>query len=136
MGVPSSFFDRLKWGEDYLSKENQLVKNESITLPASKAKSYAYTSDTIYDERLADKVRGVDLLYHEATYLKDMEERAHKRFHCTTIQAATIARKAEVSRLILGHFSSKYELLEPFAEEAREVFPGAELAIEGVSYRV
>jgi ribonuclease Z len=134
--VPSSFFDRLKWGESYLRKDGVLVDNRSVTEPAPKAKSYAYTADTIFDERIAEQVRGVDLLYHETTYLKDLDEQAGKRFHSTTAQAATIARLAEVQRLLIGHFSSKYEKLQLFEEEARSIFPNTELAIEGVTYKV
>jgi ribonuclease Z len=134
--VPSSFFERLKWGEDYITKEENIIKNELVTTQAPKGKSYAYSADTMYDERIIEKVKGVDLLYHEATYLKDLEERAEKRFHSTSVQAATIAKKANVQKLILGHFSSKYESLKEFEDEAREVFPNTELAIEGVTYRV
>jgi len=134
--VPSSFFDRLKWGEDYLSKDGNLIKNEWVTEAAPKAKSYAYSADTIYNEQIIEKIKGVDLLYHESTYLKDLEERAVKRFHSTTIQAATIALKAGVERLLLGHFSSKYEKLDEFEKEAKEIFQNTELAIEGVTYRV
>ena len=134
--VPSSFFDRLKWGEDYLARDQQLVKNEWVTDPAPKARSYAYSSDTMYDERIIDKIQDTDLLYHEATYLKDLEDRAIKRFHSTTIQAASIAQKSGVLKLLIGHFSSKYEKLEEFEREAREIFPNTELAIEGVTYRI
>lgn len=134
--VPSSFFERLKWGEDYLTKDSVTVANEWVTEPAPRAKSYAYSADTLYDERIIEKVKGVDLLYHETTYLKDLEERAGKRFHSTTVQAATVAQQAGVQRLIIGHFSSKYEKLEPFEQEAREIFPKTELALEGVTYRV
>jgi ribonuclease Z len=134
--VPSSFFERLKWGEDYTTKDNRVIKNEWVTDPGTKPKSYAYSADTIYDERIAEKVKNVSLLYHEATYLKDLEERAVKRFHCTTVQAATIAKMANAGRLIIGHFSSKYEKLEDFEREAREIFEKAELALEGVTYRV
>ena len=105
-------------------------------MTGSKAKSYAYSADTSYDERIIEKVRGADLLYHEATYLKDLEERAVKRFHCTTTQAACIAKKAGVERLLLGHFSSKYEKLEEFEQEARQIFPNTELALEGVTYLI
>jgi len=135
-GVPSSFFDRLKWGESYLDKNGNVIENQWVTEPAPKARSYAYSADTLYDERIIEKVQGVDLLYHETTYLKDLEERAGKRFHSTTVQAATIALKAGVQRLIIGHFSSKYEKLEPFEQEAREIFPKTELALEGITYRV
>ena len=135
-GVPSSFFDRLKWGEDYTTKEGAVIKNDLVTEPLSKGKAYAYSADTIYDERVVDKVSGVDVLYHEATYLKDLEERATKRFHSTAEQAAMIAKKASVKRLLLGHFSSKYETLEGFEQEARNTFPNSDLALEGVTYRI
>lgn len=135
-GVPAAFFDRLKWGEDYVSKEGMVINNELVTDALPKGKSYAYAADTIYDERIVDKVRGVDLLYHESTYLKDLEERATKRFHSTSAQAATIAQKAGVKKLLIGHFSSKYETLEGFEQEAREIFPNTDLALEGVTYRV
>jgi ribonuclease Z len=135
-GVPSSFFDRLKWGESYLTKEGVLVENQSVTDPAAKAKSYAYSADTLYDERILEHVRDVDILYHETTYLKDLEEQAGKRFHSTTTQAATIALKANVHRLLIGHFSSKYEKLQAFELEAREIFPNTDLALEGVTYKI
>jgi ribonuclease Z len=135
-GIPTSFFDKLKMGEDYINKQGLLVRNDWVTLPAAAPKSYAYGADTIYNEALAEKVKGVHLLYHETTYLKDLEDRATKRFHCTTTQAATIAKNANVGKLIIGHFSSKYELLDEFEKEAREIFLNTELAIEGVTYKV
>jgi ribonuclease Z len=134
--VPSSFFDRLKWGESYLTKDGNIVENQWVTDPAAKAKSYAYAADTLFDERIAEKVSGVDLLYHETTYLKDLEDQAGRRFHSTTVQAATIARLAGVHRLLIGHFSSKYEKLQAFELEAREIFPNTDLALEGVTYKV
>jgi len=134
-GVPSAFYDHLKLGEDYTTKDGKLIKNELVTEAAPRPKSYAYSADTIYDEELIDKVKGVDILYHETTYLKELEERAAARFHATTVQAATIAKKAEVGRLLIGHFSSKYDKLEIFEEEAREIFPNTDLALEGVTYR-
>lgn len=135
-GVPAAFFDRLKWGEDYRTKSGELILNDWVTEAAPKPKSYSYSADTCYDERIIEKVMGSDLLYHEATYLKDLEDRAAKRFHCTTHQAARIANKAGVGRLIIGHFSSKYEKLDQFETEVQEVFPNSSLAIEGVSYRI
>lgn len=134
--VPAAFFDRLKWGEDYLARSGKLILNDWVTEAAPLPKSYAYSADTCYDERIIEKVMGSDLLYHEATYLKDLEDRAAKRFHCTTHQAARIASKAGVGRLIIGHFSSKYEKLDQFETEVQEVFPNSSLAIEGVSYRI
>jgi ribonuclease Z len=134
--IPAAFYDRLKWGENYTNKKGDLILNEWVTDPAPKPKSYAYCADTIYDEDLIDKVQGVDLLYHETTYLKDLHERAAARFHATTVQAAQIALKAKVGRLLIGHFSSKYDKLDLFEEEAKEVFPDTSLAIEGVTYKV
>jgi ribonuclease Z len=134
--VPSSFFERLKSGEDYTTKENKIIKNEWVTETGVSPKSYAYSADTIYDERIIDKVKASTLLYHEATYLKDLEDRAISRFHCTSAQAATIAKKAKVEKLLIGHFSSKYEKLDDFEKEAKEVFENTELALEGVTYRV
>jgi ribonuclease Z len=133
-GVPAAFFDRLKWGEDY-TKNGQVIKNELVTLEAPRSKSYAYSADTIYDEELIEKVEGVDLLYHETTYLKDLSDRAALRYHSTTAQAACIAKRAKVGRLLIGHFSSKYDKLEIFEQEARETFAATDLALEGVSYK-
>ncbi len=135
-GVPASFFDRLKWGESYLRKDGVLVENQTVTEPAAKARSYAYAADTLFDPRIAESVQGADLLYHETTYLKDLGEQAGKRFHSTTVQAATIALEAGVQRLLIGHFSSKYERLQAFEQEAREIFPNTDLALEGVTYKV
>ena len=136
MGIPASFFDQLKWGENYTTKTGLLIRNETVTLAAPPPLSYAYSADTKYDETIIESVKGVNLLYHETTYLKDLADRAIKRFHCTTEQAATIALKAGVGRLIIGHFSSKYEVLHEFENEAREVFANTELALEGVTYKV
>lgn len=132
--MPSSFFDYLKRGNDYTTKTGELIRNEWVTDPAVKPKSYAYSADTLYDEELVDKVKRVDMLYHETTYLKDLEARAFSRFHATTIQAAAIAKMADVGRLLIGHFSSKYEKLDIFEQEAREIFQNTDLAVEGVTY--
>ncbi|GAC1592360.1 MAG: ribonuclease Z [Chitinophagaceae bacterium] len=136
MSVPPAFFDKLKRGEDYTTQAGLIIKNEMVTQSAPVPLSYAYSADTMYDERIIEKVKGVDLLYHETTYLKDLADRAIKRYHCTTEQAAAIALKAGVGRLIIGHFSSKYELLHEFETEARAIFPHTELALEGVTYKV
>jgi ribonuclease Z len=135
-GIPASFFDRLKWGENYETQEGTLIQNGTVTDPAPRPKSYAYSADTVFDPEIAVKVHGIDMLYHETTYLKDLEERARNRYHCTTTQAATIAKTAGVKQLLIGHFSSKYDKLDEFESEAREVFPNSFLALEGVSYMV
>jgi len=134
--IPAAFYDKLQQGYDYVTKKGDIVPNEEVTIAASKPKSYAFCADTIYDETLADKIKEVDLLYHEATYLKDLHERAASRFHSTTHQAASIAKLGNVKKLLLGHFSSKYETLGEFLPEACEVFENTELALEGACYRI
>ena len=120
--IPAAYYNALKRGDDYETKTGALIKNEWVTFANKPARSYAYSADTIYDEQIAIKVVGANLLYHEATYLKAMDELAAKRYHSTTAQAATIAHKAQVKKLIIGHFSSKYEYLDEFFLEACEVF--------------
>jgi ribonuclease Z len=97
--IPAAYYEKLQQGEDYVTKKGTIVPNEEVTTAAAKPKSYAYCADTIYDESLAEKVKDVDLLYHETTYLKDLQERAAARFHSTTIQAAAIAKKAGIAEL-------------------------------------
>ncbi len=134
--VPAAYYDKLQQGQDYTNKRGQIIPNKELTAPAPKGKSYAYCADTIYDESLAEIVKHVDLLYHEATYLKDQAERAAERYHSTTIQAAAVAALGNVKKLIIGHFSSKYEVLDDFLPEACHVFENTELALEGVCYRI
>ncbi len=134
--IPAAFYDRLKDGDDYETKQGDVIKNELVTFANKPSRSYAFCADTIYDIRIAEKTKDVTVLYHETTYLKDLAERAAARFHSTSIQAADIALKACVERLLIGHFSSKYESLDAFLSEAQEVFPNTDLAIEGVMYRI
>ncbi len=132
--IPPVFYDHLKNGEDYTTQSGEVIKNEWVTLPGIPSRSYAYCADTIYAEKLACKVQNVNILYHETTYLKDLTERAASRFHSTTVQAAKIAQLANAKKLLIGHFSSKYEKLDEFLIEAQQEFPNAELAVEGVTY--
>ncbi|MBN8718230.1 MAG: ribonuclease Z [Sediminibacterium magnilacihabitans] len=134
--IPAAYYERLKEGLDYETRSGEIIKNEWVTRPGIPPKSYAFCADTIYDESIADKTKDVSLLYHETTYLKDLEERAAARYHSTTLQAAAIAQKANASKLLIGHFSSKYETLETFLEETIQAFPNTQLAIEGVTYYV
>jgi ribonuclease Z len=134
--IPAAYYDALQKGQDYTTKKGVLISNEDVTIAAPLAKSYAYCADTIYTESFLDKLQGVDLIYHETTYLKDLHERATARFHSTTIQAAEIAKKAGAKKLLIGHFSSKYEVLDEFLVEARGVFENTELALEGACFRI
>lgn len=132
--IPAAFYEKLQQGFDYANKKGTIIPNAEVTIAGAKSKSYAYSADTIYDEGLCEKVKGVDLLYHETTYLKDLHERAAARYHSTTVQAADIAKKAGVKRLLIGHFSSKYEGLDEFLNETSAIFENTELAIQGSCY--
>lgn len=134
--VPSSFYAQLQQGEDYVAKDGTVVKNEMVTHPNTPGRMYAFSADTIFDPSLCEHFAHADLLYHECTYLANDEQKAAERFHSTTHQAATIAVQAGVKRLLIGHFSSKYDDLQPLLEEARSIFAHTELALEGVSYMV
>lgn len=132
--IPATFYERLKEGEDYETKQGEVIKNELVTIPNKLPRSYAFCADTVFDESIAEKTRKVNVLYHETTYLKVLADRAQSRFHATTEQAAVIAVKAGTERLLIGHFSSKYENLHDFLSEAQAVFPNTELAVEGVTF--
>jgi ribonuclease Z len=136
--IPLLFYEHLQNGEDYIAPDGTVIKNEMVTYANIPPKSYAYSADTIFSPSIAEHIQGVTMLYHEATYLKDLEERAASRHHCTTVQAATIARLAGAQKLLIGHFSSQYDndKLYLFEEEAKEVFPSVQLALEGVTYEV
>lgn len=134
--VPAEFFEKLKSGKDYIAEDGRKVQNHLVTEEAPPPRSYAYCADTKFDLSLVEHIQNADLLFHETTYLAGMEERADARFHATTFQAAEMARLAKVKRLIIGHFSSKYEFLDVFQDEARTIFPDTEIALEGCTFRV
>ncbi|HEY6063565.1 MAG TPA: ribonuclease Z [Chitinophagaceae bacterium] len=134
--IPLSFYERLKDGEDYSRKDGAIIKNEWVTDAAEPCKRYAFCADTKYDEMMIPHIKGADMIYHETTYLDNLRERAESRFHSTSKQAAELAMKAGVKKLLIGHFSSKYDTLDDFQSEAREIFEHTELALEGVCYEV
>ncbi len=121
----------LKAGEDVYNLDGQLIKNSEATLDPPAARSYAYCSDTVFDESLVEYIKHVDLLFHESTFLDDMSERAKKTFHSTAKQAAAIAKQAEVKHLLLGHFSARYHELDGFVKEATTVFEACSMATDG-----
>ncbi|PZP49190.1 MAG: ribonuclease Z [Pseudopedobacter saltans] len=134
--IPYSFYDQLQMGEDFVQTNGYVVYNKELTLANTPSKSYAFCADTRYIESFIPYVQGVDMLYHEATYLDDLQEKAYERYHSTSKQAATLALKADVKRLLIGHFSSKYEYLDMFLEEAKSVFSNTEIAKEGFTFDV
>jgi len=127
---------KAKKGEDIITGDGKVIKNEYITYPVRKPRSYAFCSDTRYSESYIPYIKDVDLLYHEATYSADFEEKAYERFHSTTKDAARAAKRAGAVKLIIGHFSSRYRDLTPLLQEAREVFPNTLLAEEGKTFEV
>jgi ribonuclease Z len=134
--IPHSRIPAIKNGEDFITSDGINIKNEEITLPPSKPLSYAYCSVTRYFRRLASFVKGVDLLYHEATFSEELAGLAKTTGHSTTLDAARTAYDAKVDRLIIGHFSARYKHLQPLLEEARTVFRKSFLAKDGKSYAV
>lgn len=134
--IPRYYYKQLSEGLDYERKNGEVVSHKVVTLAGHPSKAYAFTADTRYAPELIDYIQGVDLLYHETTYLQDLHMKAAERLHSTTIQAAQIAKDAGVKKLIIGHFSSKYKNIEPFLEEVRTIFDASELAIEGVTFEV
>lgn len=134
--VPVFMRQRVKEGEDVRFPDGRVLHNAEITLDPLPVRRYAYCSDTGYRADLIPQLHGVDLLYHEATFTEDMRPRARETMHSTAADAARIAAGAGVGRLLLGHFSSRYRDLGRLLEEARAVFPAAELAEEGQVYVV
>lgn len=134
--IPFEFYKYLQQGDDYIKEDGAVIPNHTVTIEGTSPQSYAFCADTLYDEELLSHITQVNLLYHEATYLDEMHDKAAGRFHSTTKQAATIAQKAQAKRLLIGHFSSKYEKLDAFLEEAQTIFPNTSLALEGITYRM
>ena len=125
-----------KRGEDITLENGEVLKNEDITYIPYMARSYAYLSDTAYSAKAAERVQGVDLLYHETTYSTREAMFAKGRGHSTTVEAAKVAAKAEAKRLIIGHFSSRYKDLDVLCAECREIFPNTDIAAEGMTFNI
>lgn len=127
----------LKNGENVLDEDgNVLYDYKTYTRPPARSCSYAFCSDTKYDESILPYIKDVTLLYHEATFMDDMKERAAMTHHTTTIQAGEIAKKAKVEQLLIGHFSTRYQDLGPLLEETKSVFKDTKLALEGIDFEV
>lgn len=130
--VPRCCYPAILLGESYTAQDGSIIPNNRLTKPGRVPRRYAYCSDTEYFPNLIEQVRGVDLLYHEATFGEDLRARLATTAHSTAREAATIALKAEVKRLLIGHYSSRYTDVTPLLDEARSVFPNTTAAQEGL----
>lgn len=130
--IPISQINNIKNGASWTDEEGNVIPNSRLTRPADPPRSYAYCSDTCYQPGLADRLKGVTCLYHESTYADEDEDKAQKYFHSTARQAAMVARDAGVGRLLLGHYSSKYNTEDVLLQQAKEVFVESSLTSEGM----
>jgi ribonuclease Z len=134
--IPIARIQSIKKGEDYVTNDGVVIKNEDITLPPSQPFSYAYCSDTKYFTRLASFIKGVTVLYHEATFDKEKNELAIVTGHSTTLDAANVAVEAEAGALIIGHFSARYREIDTLVDEARSIFPNTFAALDSKTYEI
>lgn len=136
LSIPIPHYSALKRGEDYTAPNGDFYKNDTLTTDSAEPKSYAYCSDTMYDERYFEQISNVDMLYHEATFLNNMLDRALETHHTTALQAGEVALAVNAKKLLIGHFSARYKTLTELLEETRSVFADTELAIEGKTFFV
>jgi len=132
--IDSCYYQKIKNGKDIILEDGRIIQNELLTFDPIPAKSYAFCSDTVYNENIIPLIKNIDLLYHEATFLQSEEELAGKTMHSTAKQAASIALKANVKQLILGHYSTRYESITTFKEEAETIFDNVLLGDDGASF--
>jgi len=133
-GIDKSQFNNIKKGVDGKDASGNIIPNKKLTLDPPEPKSYAFCSDTVYNEAILPIIKDVTVLYHESTFLESEEHLCEKTKHSTAKQAAQIAKKANAKLLILGHYSTRYKSIELFKKEAEEVFPVVELADDGKSF--
>lgn len=132
--IDVAYYQKIKYGGDITLENGHTISNSELTLDPPPAKSYAFCSDTLYTETIIPIINQVDVLYHESTFLESEALLAEKTMHTTAKQAATIANKAQVKNLILGHYSTRYPSIEAFKTEAQSIFPNVYLADDGVSF--
>lgn len=134
--IPIRKIQRIKEGEDFVNEENEVIPNQELTLAPYKIRSYAYCTDTAYSEKIVPFIKDVDLLFHEATFGKKMKRQAKLTSHSTSEDAAKIAKMANAGKLIVGHFSARYNDVNPIIDEAREIFPNTFSAEDGEKHIV
>lgn len=129
--IDVSLYQSVKMGKDVISEDGKLIVNHLLTAPPDPPQSYAYCSDTVFDPGIAEQIKNTTVLYHESTFLEENKELAFPTKHSTAIEAATIAKQANVQHLILGHFSTRYSNIQNFKTEAQSVFHNVTLADDG-----
>lgn len=134
--IDVAYYRKLKQGFDVENEDGKLIKNQDVTSSGPKPKSYAFCSDTAYNEDIIPIIKEVDVLYHESTFLEKHSKLALSTKHSTAKQAARIAKQAKVKTLILGHYSTRYDNVNDFKEEALEVFNNIELADDGKTFMI
>ncbi|MCK9450514.1 MAG: ribonuclease Z [Bacteroidales bacterium] len=122
----------IQQGEDFIDASNARISNAEIIQLSSDQRAYAFCADTAYHEPIVDYIKGVSLLYHEATFMQDLQVLASKTLHSTTVDAANIANKSRAKQLLIGHFSSRYKDLNPLLAEARSIFSNTQIAVDGL----
>lgn len=132
--IDKCFYQNIKNGKDITLDDGRVIENEKLTFDPIPPKSYAFCSDTAYDEKIVPIVEGVSVLYHESTFLEKEIDLANRTLHSTAKEAARIALKANVNQLLLGHYSTRYPSIELFKEEAETVFPNVLLSDDGISF--
>lgn len=134
--IESCYYQKIKNGKDITLEDGRIISNSELTFDPIPPKSYAFCSDTVYYETVIPIIENVDVLYHESTFLESEESLAQKTLHSTAKEAARIALKANVKQLILGHYSTRYESITLFKEEAETVFPEVLLAEDGKTFEL
>ena len=131
LNINKVYYNKLTKGENVFNEKGDEINYREVTSKGLKNKSYAYCSDTTYYPSIIEKITNVDVLYHESTFLEKDKEKAKLTMHSTAMDAAKIARDAQVNKLIIGHFSSRYENLDLFVNEVKQIFQNIELAFDG-----
>ncbi|SFB81979.1 ribonuclease Z [Parapedobacter composti] len=136
LGIPGAYLPLIKRGHDYSAPDGTVYRWQDLTIGPPAPRSYAYCSDTVRTDRYLPHIQHVDLLYHEATFLHDMVERALDTYHTTALQAGQVAELVGAKKLLIGHYSARYKDLKPLLDESRTVFDATQLALEGNWYNI
>lgn len=134
--IPHHLINNIKRGDDFVTSDGIVIANEELTTAPLPPRSYAYCSDTLYTDTFLEQIKGINTLYHEATFIEEHASRAAETFHSTTRQAAQVAFRANAGKLLIGHFSARYEDLNFLLKESRDVFPLTYIAEEGKTFSI